>query len=168
MSRDIITLSHSTTHLQSLEELTMLLQNSPFRELDALFNQRTDPRSAWVSGRPMPMDADRRGDNVWVHLDLPGVAADSIDISVERNVLTVSAERSYQRQEGDRVYFDERHEGAFRRQVSLGEGLDADGIEADYSDGVLTLRIPVAPQAKPRKISVGSGQASLESNATES
>ncbi len=146
----------------------MLVQNSPFRELDALFNQRTDPRSAWVSGRPMPMDAYRRGDNVWVHLDLPGVAADSIDISVERNVLTVSAERSYQRQEGDRVYFDERHEGTFRRQVSLGEGLDADGIEADYSDGVLTLRIPVAPQAKPRKISVGSGQASLESSATES
>jgi len=146
----------------------MLVQNSPFRELDALFNQRLDPRSAWVSGRPMPMDAYRRGDNVWVHLDLPGVAADSIDISVERNVLTVSAERSYQRQEGDRVYFDERHEGTFRRQVSLGEGLDADGIEADYTDGVLTLRIPVAPQAKPRKISVGSGQASLESNATES
>ncbi len=146
----------------------MLVQNSPFRELDALFNQRPDPRSAWVSGRPMPMDAYRRGDNVWVHLDLPGVAADSIDISVERNVLTVSAERSYQRQEGDRVYFDERHEGTFRRQVSLGEGLDADGIEADYTDGVLTLRIPVAPQAKPRKISVGSGQASLESNATES
>ena len=146
----------------------MLLQNSPFRELDALFNQRMDPRSAWVSGRPMPMDAYRRGDNVWVHLDLPGVAADSIDISVERNVLTVSAERSYQRQEGDRVYFDERHEGTYRRQVSLGEGLDADGIEADYTDGVLTLRIPVAPQAKPRKISVGSGQASLESSATES
>lgn len=146
----------------------MLLQNSPFRELDALFNQRMDPRSAWVSGRPMPMDAYRRGDNVWVHLDLPGVAADSIDISVERNVLTVSAERSYQRQEGDRVYFDERHEGTYRRQVSLGEGLDADGIEADYTDGVLTLRIPVAPQAKPRKISVGSGQASLESTATES
>jgi len=146
----------------------MLVQNSPFRELDALFNQRLDPRSAWVSGRPMPMDAYRRGDNVWVHLDLPGVAADSIDISVERNVLTVSAERSYQRQEGDRIYFDERHEGTFRRQVSLGEGLDADGIEADYTDGVLTLRIPVAPQAKPRKISVGSGQASLESNATES
>ena len=146
----------------------MLLQNSPFRELDALFNQRMEPRSAWVSGRPMPMDAYRRGDNVWVHLDLPGVAADSIDISVERNVLTVSAERSYQRQEGDRVYFDERHEGTYRRQVSLGEGLDADGIEADYTDGVLTLRIPVAPQAKPRKISVGSGQASLESTATES
>jgi HSP20 family protein len=145
----------------------MLLQNSPFRELDALFNQRTPTRSAWITGRPMPMDAYRRGDNVWVHLDLPGVAADSIDISVERNVLTVSAERSYQSQEGDRVYFDERHEGTFRRQVSLGEGLDADGIEADYTDGVLSLRIPVVPQAQPRKITVGTGQLAVDATASD-
>jgi HSP20 family protein len=145
----------------------MLVQNSPFRELDSLFNQAFggDPRR--VAARPMPMDAYRRGDNVWVHLDLPGVTADSVEISVERNVLTVSAERSYQRQEGDRVYFDERPQGTFRRQVSLGDGLDADGIEADYTDGVLTLRIPVAPQAQPRKITVTSGQAALDASATE-
>ena len=146
----------------------MLLQNSPFRELDSFFNQRTPTRSAWVTGRPMPMDAYRRGDNVWVHLDLPGVAADSIDISVERNVLTVSAERSYQREEGDRVYLDERPEGTFRRQVSLGEGLDADGVEADYTDGVLTLRIPVVPQPQPRKISVGTGQCTSQAINTSS
>jgi HSP20 family protein len=145
----------------------MLLQNSPFRELDALFNQR-DPRSAWIASRPMPMDAYRRGDNVWVHLDLPGVAADTIDISVERNVLSVAAERSYQREEGDRVYFDERHEGTFRRQVTLGEGLDPDAIEADYTDGVLTLRIPVAPQAKPRKINVTSSQPAIDTEASDS
>jgi len=145
----------------------MLLQNSPFRELDALFNMGGDARSAWVAARPMPMDAYRRGDNVWVHLDLPGVTADSIDISVERNVLTVTAERSYQRQDGDRVYLDERHDGTFRRQVSLGEGLDADGIDADYTDGVLSLRIPVAPQAKPRKITVSSGQAALDTESSE-
>jgi HSP20 family protein len=145
----------------------MLLQNSPFRELDALFNQRPAGRSAWVTGRPMPMDAYRRGDNVWVHLDLPGVAADTIDISVERNVLTVAAERSYQREEGDRVYFGERHEGTFRRQVTLGEGLDADGIEADYTDGVLTLRIPVVPQAQPRKITVGTGQLAVDTTAAD-
>ena len=145
----------------------MLLQNSPFRELDALFNQRTPTRASWSDGRPMPMDAYRRGDNVWVHLDLPGVAADSIDVSVERNVLTVTAERSYQREEGDRVYFDERHEGTFRRQVSLGEGLDADGIEADHTDGVLTLRVPVVPQAQPRKISVGTGQIAVDTTATD-
>lgn len=144
----------------------MLLQNSPFRELDALFNQRT-PRMTSTSGRPMPMDAYRRDDNVWVHLDLPGVVAESIDISVERNVLTVAAERSYQYEEGDRVYFDERHQGEFRRQVSLGDGLDADGIEADYTDGVLSLRIPVIPQAKPRKIAVTSNQPAIETTADE-
>ena len=148
----------------------MLVQNSPFRELDSLFNQAfgANQRAARATGRPMPMDAYRRGDNVWVHLDLPGVSADSVDISVERNVLTVAAERSYQREEGDRVYFDERHQGAFRRQVSLGDGLDADAIEADYTDGVLTLRIPVAAQAKPRKINVTSSQSAIDTTASDS
>ncbi len=145
----------------------MLVQNSPFRELDNLFNQAFSGDARRAAGRPMPMDAYRRDDNVWVHLDLPGVTADSVDISVERNVLTVSAERTYQRQEGDRLYFDERPEGAFRRQVSLGEGLDADGIEADYTDGVLTLRIPVVPQAQPRKINVSSGQTALDTSSTD-
>jgi len=145
----------------------MLVQNSPFRELDQLFNQAFTGDARRIAGRPMPMDAYRRGDNIWVHLDLPGVTADSVDISVERNVLTVSAERSYQRQEGDRLYFDERPEGTFRRQVSLGEGLDADAIEADYTDGVLTLRIPVIPQAQPRKINVTSGQTALDASSTD-
>ena len=145
----------------------MLVHNSPFRELDNLFNQGFTGDARRAAGRPMPMDAYRRDDNVWVHLDLPGVTADSVDISVERNVLTVSAERTYQRQEGDRLYFDERPEGAFRRQVSLGEGLDADGIEADYTDGVLTLRIPVVPQAQPRKINVSSGQTALDTSSTD-
>ncbi len=148
----------------------MLVQNSPFRELDSLFNQAFGPnqRARSTAGRPMPMDAYRRGDNVWVHLDLPGVSAESIDISVERNVLTVTAERSYQREEGDRVYLDERPEGTFRRQVSLGEGLDADGVEADYTDGVLSLRIPVVPQAQPRKINVSSGQGNSQAINTSS
>jgi HSP20 family protein len=147
----------------------MLVQNSPFRELDALFNLRGNTSTPWIAARPMPMDAYRRGDNVWVHLDLPGVSAESVDISVERNVLTVTAERTYQREDGDRVYFDERPEGTFRRQVSLGEGLDADGVEADYTDGVLTLRIPVVPQAQPRKINVSSGQNNSQAiNATSS
>jgi HSP20 family protein len=156
----------NTTHLSSGG--IMLVQNSPFRELDNLFNQAFTGDARRVAGRPMPMDAYRRGDNVWVHLDLPGVTADSVDISVERNVLTVSAERNYQRQEGDRLYFDERPEGTFRRQVSLGDGLDADGIEADYTDGVLTLRIPVVPQAQPRKITVGTGQAALDADVVAS
>ncbi len=143
----------------------MLLQNSPFRDLDAWF----DLGSGRTSGRPMPMDAYRREDNVWVHIDLPGVAADSIDISVERSVLTVTAERSMQREDGDRLYLNERHRGTFRRQVSLGDGLDAESIEADYHDGVLTLRIPVAQQAKPRKIEINASgrQHSIETSSSD-
>ena len=146
----------------------MILQTSPFRELDARFGSRLGSRSPWSVPTAMPMDAYRRGDDVWVHIDLPGVSADSIDISVERNVLTVSAERHYQSEEGDRVYFGERQEGAFRRQVSLGEGLNADAIDADYTDGVLTLRIPVAPQAKPRKLTVGTSTPVIDTTADTS
>jgi HSP20 family protein len=93
-----------------------------------------------------------------VHIDLPGVASDSVEINVERGVLTVSAERDWQREEGDQAYLSERPRGSFRRQVHLGESLDAERIEADLHDGVLTLRIPVAEVAKPRKISIGAGQ----------
>ncbi len=137
----------------------MLLQNSPFRDFDRLFDQLSGGGEAFHSA---PMDAYRRGDDVWVHIDLPGVAADSIDVSVERSVLTISAERTFQREEGDRVYFSERPRGGFRRQVSLGEGLSADGVEANFHDGVLTLRIPVAAQAKPRKIEVSANQPSID------
>ena len=139
----------------------MLVMNSPFREIDALFDQFAGRGSAG-STSPMPMDAYRRDGDIWVHLDLPGVAADSLDVSVERNVLTVTGERSWERREGDQVYLAERRSGTFRRQVTLGDGLDADGIEADYTDGVLTLRVPVAEKAQPRKISVGTGSSSSQ------
>jgi len=137
----------------------MLLQNSPFRDFDSLFEQFSGRPDVT---RPAPMDAYRRGDDIWVHIDLPGVAADSIDVNVERNVLTITAERSFQREEGDRLYIAERHRGGFRRQVTLGEGLDSDNVEATYHDGVLTLRIPVAPQAKPRKIEINAGQPAID------
>ena len=140
----------------------MLLQNSPFRDLDTVFEQLAGRSGSAATS--MPMDAYRRGGDVWVHLDLPGVAADTLDITVERNVMTVSGERSWGREEGDRVYLAERRQGTFRRQVTLGEGLDADGIEADYTDGVLTLRVPVAEQAQPRKIQITGGQTALESD----
>jgi len=94
------------------------------------------------------MDAFRRGSDVWVHIDLPGVKADSLDITVERNVLTIAAERNWQRQDGDQAYFAERYRGSFRRQIELGDGLDLEHLEADLHDGVLTVRIPVAEQAK--------------------
>jgi HSP20 family protein len=133
----------------------VLLQNDPFRDFDTLFDRLAGRPGTGNGNLAMPMDAYRRGSDVWVHLDLPGVAPDSIDISVERNVLTVSAERSWQREEGDQMYLTERHRGVYRRQVHLGDGLDAENIEANFVDGVLTLRVPVAEQAKPRKITVG-------------
>jgi HSP20 family protein len=136
----------------------MLVMNSPFREFDALFDQFAG-RGISTASTAMPMDAYRRDSDIWVHLDMPGVAADSLDVSVERNVLTVTGERTWERREGDQMYLAERRSGTFRRQVTLGDGLDAEQIEADYTDGVLTLRIPVAEKAKPRKISVGTGSA---------
>ena len=90
------------------------------------------------------------------HRDQPPLGL--MDITVERNVLTVAAERSWQRQETDQPYFGERYRGSFRRQIQLGDGLDLEHLEADLHDGVLAIRIPVAEQAKPRKIAVGEGR----------
>jgi len=143
-----------------------MLQTDPFRDFDTLF-QRLSARTPNSSG-VMPMDAFRRGSDVWVHIDLPGVKADSLDITVERNVLTISAERDWQRQEGDQMYFGERYRGSFRRQIQLGEGLDLEHLEADLHDGVLTLRVPVAEKAKPRKVQVGAGRTAPEAIETTS
>jgi HSP20 family protein len=129
----------------------MLLQTDPFRDFDTLFNRF--PGRAATTASTMPMDAFRRGNDVWVFIDLPGVKSDDLEISVERNVLTIAARR------GNRLnsvpYVNERPRGSFRRQITLGEGLDLDHLEADLHDGVLSVRIPVAEQAKPRKIAVG-------------
>ena len=136
----------------------VVFQNDPFRDIDALFDRMSGrPRSSGSS--MMAMDAYRRDSDVWVHLDMPGVSADSIDISLERNVLTVNAEREWTPRDEDQIYIAERRTGSFSRQVHLGDGLDAEAIEADYHAGVLTLRIPIAEKAQPRKISVGSGRA---------
>ncbi len=132
----------------------MLTYNTPFSGFDSWFDQLASTRQGSSSSN-VRIDAYRRGDNVWVHADLPGVNADSIDIDVERNVMTITADRAWQASDGDQLYFRERQHGTYRRQLNLGEGLDADAIEADYQDGVLTLRIPVAERAKPRKIAVG-------------
>ena len=131
----------------------MLIQTDPFRDLDTLFS-RLSNRQPNANG-VMPMDAFRRGSDVWVHIDLPGVKAESLDITVERNVLTIAAERNWQREQTDQPYFGERYRGTFRRQIQLGDGLDLQNLEADLHDGVLTIRIPVAEQAKPRKVEVG-------------
>ena len=119
----------------------------PFREFDRLHRA-----SAW-----MPMDAVRQDDAVELRFDLPGVSPDSIDVEVERNVLTVRAERTWSPAEGAEVLVRERPQGAVTRHVTLGESLDADRLEATYDAGVLTLTIPVAEQAKPRKVEIQVG-----------
>ena len=132
----------------------MLMRFDPFRELDRL----TQPSAAGNQVRPptMPMDAYRRGDRFLVKLDLPGVDAASIDLTVERNVLTIRAERDLAADESVEWVVAERPRGTFSRQLFLGEGLDPDRIEADYDHGVLTVTIPVAEQAKPRRVEVSS------------
>jgi HSP20 family protein len=129
----------------------MLMRFDPFRELDRL-TQQTMP----VSRPALPMDAYRHGDQFRIHLDVPGVDPDSIELTVEKNVLMVSAERSWQPGEGDQIVVAERPQGRFSRQLFLGEALDADRIEARCENGVLLVTIPVAERAKPRKVSVGS------------
>jgi len=129
----------------------LLTQDDPFRDLDLFFRgARSGTRT-----NTMAMDAYRRGEDVWVHVDLPGIAHDSIEVSVERSVLTITAQRDWRRQDGDQHYLSERRQGSFRRQVHLGDSLDVDRIEADFADGVLTLRIPVSARARPKKIEVG-------------
>lgn len=136
----------------------MLMRFDPFRELDRLTNG-----TLANSGRPsMAMDAYRRGGEFVVHFDLPGVDPDSIDLTVEKNVLTISAERSWAKAEGDEVVVSERPQGRFSRQLFLGESLDSDSISADFNQGVLTLHIPVAEKAKPRKVAVTTGAAKAE------
>jgi|SRR5690242_16563296 HSP20 family protein len=129
----------------------MLMRTDPFREIDRLAEQFFG-----TPGRPavMHMDAERAGDWFYVDFDLPGVDPDGIDITVERNVLTVTAERRRQPREGAESVINERPSGTFSRQLFLGDTLDPDHLEASYEAGVLTLRIPVAEQAKPRKISI--------------
>lgn len=132
----------------------MLMRSDPFREFDRLAQEAFGTRM-----RPsvMPMDAYREDDHFVVHFDLPGVDTSSIELTVEKNVLTVSAERQWEAGENQQVLASERPQGNFRRQLFLGEGLDAEHVEAAYDNGVLTVTIPVAEQAKPRKVEVTSG-----------
>jgi HSP20 family protein len=128
----------------------VLMRTDPFRELDRLTQQVLG-----TAARPavMPMDAWRDGDQFVVEFDLPGVKADSLDLDVERNVLTVHAERPALDQNREMVSA-ERPRGVFSRQLFLGENLDTNKIEASYHDGVLRLTIPVAEKAKPRRIEI--------------
>ena len=133
----------------------MLMRFDPFRELDRLTQQ------VWAGGsvRPgaMPMDAYRRGDDFVVHFDLPGVDPASIELTVEKNVLTVRAQRELARGEDEEWLVSERPQGSFTRQLFLGENLDTESIEASYDAGVLAVTVPLAEQAKPRKVEITAG-----------
>jgi HSP20 family protein len=132
----------------------MLMRTDPFRDFDRLTEAMLGTRA-----RPavMPMDAYREDGVFVVHLDLPGVATESIDLTVEQNVLTIHAERTTPANGGAELVVDERSYGVFSRQLFLGDTLDAERLEADYDAGVLTIKIPIAEKAKPRRIEVGGG-----------
>ena len=143
----------------------MLMRTDPFRELDRLTQQvfGTAARPAF-----MPMDAWRDGDTFHIEFDLPGVNAESIDLDVERNVLTVRADRPSRNGNVElgnvELIANERPSGVFSRQLILGDNVDLDKISASYHDGVLALDVPVAEKAKPRKIAVeaSNGQKTIE------
>jgi HSP20 family protein len=134
----------------------MLMRTDPFRELDRLTQQVLgNTPGTWTRPTAMAMDAYRAGDEFVVSFDLPGVTADAIELDVERNVLTVKAERRpVTTGEHVEMQVAERPLGVFSRQLFLGDTLDAERIDASYEAGVLTLRIPIAEKAKPRKISI--------------
>lgn len=132
----------------------MLMRYDPFREFERLATEMMDQVR---TPRTMPMDAWREGDDLVVHLDLPGVDAGSIDLTVERNVLNVSARRTLDRTAVDQLFTSERPQGFLQRQIFLGEGLDSDQLEAEYSDGVLRIRVPVLESARPRRVPITTG-----------
>ena len=129
----------------------MLMRTDPFRDLDRLTQQ-----AFGTPARPaaMPIDAYRSGEEFVVQFDLPGVDTQSIDLTVEKNVLTVHAERRRTDTDGVELLVGERPHGTFSRQLFLGETLDTEHIAAEYTAGVLTLRLPIAEAAKPRKVPI--------------
>ncbi|POX37446.1 heat-shock protein Hsp20 [Streptomyces sp. Ru73] len=132
----------------------MLMRTDPFREFDRLA-QHLMGSGTWSRPAPMPMDAYREDDTYVVAFDLPGVSPEAIEIDVDRNMLTVKAERR-PTAEGEKVQLDvsERTLGVFSRRLALADTLDAENITADYDAGVLTLRIPITERAKPRRIAI--------------
>src|SRR5579885_3578881 len=131
----------------------MLMRFDPFRDLDRLTQNLWNGDVRRLNG--VPMDAYRKGGQFLVHFDVPGVDPNSIELTVEKNVLTVSAERTRQwGDDVDEVVVNERPSGSFSRQLFLGETLDSEHIEATCENGVLTLRIPVAEAAKARKVAI--------------
>ena len=144
----------------------MLMRSDPFRDFDRLAQQLM---GVGTTSRPvvMPMDAWREGDTFVLEFDLPGVRPETVDLDVERNVLTIKAERPAQNGDWE-MLASERPKGLFSRQLVLGDNLDLERIEAAYEAGVLRLRVPVAEKAKPRKIEIKTGSRTEEHTAISS
>jgi HSP20 family protein len=126
------------------------------------FDRITQRAFGWTNGATasvMRMDAVRREDDILLRFDVPGIDPDSIEVTVDRGVLTVGARRTEELAEGEKPYIRERATGTFSRRLRLGETADADNIEADYHDGELTVRVPLAEKAQPRKVEIRTGEA---------
>lgn len=148
---------HSET-ARTKENDMAILRFDPFREFDRLTEQMLGvPAGSPRAPRFMPMDLYKSGDHYVLHADLPGVDPGSIDVSVDRGILTIKAERSGRSETAVDWAASERFTGSYMRQITLGEGVDADRINATYENGVLTLTIPLAEAVKPRRIEVKSG-----------
>ena len=133
----------------------MLLER--FDPFLAEFDRLTQRSFGTTGGVGLPMDVIRRGEELVVRVDLPGIAADKIDVTVENHVLSISAERRCTDQEGDQVLVQERFDGAISRKLRVPDWVDADAVTADYTDGVLTVRLPVADKAKARRVEITGG-----------
>lgn len=142
-----------------------VMRFDPFHDLDRIAGEML--RGSHTP-KSMPMEAYRRGDEFFVHLDVPGVSRDDVELTVEHNVVNIRAERRPSRQDDDEVLVDERPQGTFTRQFVLGENLDTGNISAEYEHGVLTLRIPVSQESKPRRVAIGRATAVPEQPATGS
>ena len=142
----------------------MSISYDPFHHLDELRDQLI---SGGRTPRSFPMDAYRRGEEFLVHLDLPGIDPQTVEVTVENQVLTISVERRFEQLEGDEIIVSERPQGRFSRQLRLGSTIDTDRIAASYQNGVLTITLPVSERARPRQVPVGrGGAAQIEEGAT--
>ncbi|MDX1888804.1 Hsp20/alpha crystallin family protein [Mycolicibacterium sp. 050158] len=142
-----------------------LMRFDPFRDIDRLAEQAL---AGARTARSLPMEALRRGDQFIIALDVPGITSEDIDVTIERNVIEITARRRPLRQDGDQLIVDERPQGEFRRQLFLGDNLDANQLSAAVADGVLTLTVPVSAQNKPRKVAIGTAGEAHETTATAS
>jgi HSP20 family protein len=150
---------------QPRRSVMTLMRFDPFRELDRLANQAVG--GAWTA-HTLPIEALRRGDQFIIAIDVPGITENDVDVTVERNVVEVSARRQPLRQEGDQVIVDERPQGEFHRQLFLGENLDPSKMTAQVDHGVLTLTVPVSEASKPRKIPIGAANGGAQAIPTTS